>query len=259
MSLQTSDEPFFIGWSGKLPKGLTRFYLLVGLLFVSGFALLGLAMGSQVDNPSNNLFAGRSSISQAKPLGWQGDQRFEGALTYRPYPLLHLPTADGNGTQRTLLLSGYGKRGPEIEGSPSRAMAIGGLLKRGDIDMLVMDDPPKALSGNMKVPVAEALGHWKAAGEICDGKCYPGGMAPGGGLSHRACAVVCLIGEVPAIFVVAEPVAGSSFLLLAGPDGGPLPAELLAYAAKPLQLEGEVERLGSMLIFRVDPTKARLL
>jgi hypothetical protein len=122
-----------------------------------------------------------------------------------------------------------------------------------------MDDPPTGLAGEAKAPVSQSLGHWKAAGEICDGKCYPGGMAPGGGLSHRACAVVCLIGEVPAIFVVAEPVAGSSFLLLAGPDGGAMPVELRSYVAKPLQLEGEVERLGSILIFRVDPTKARLL
>jgi hypothetical protein len=259
MSLHASDEPFFIGWSGKLPGSLGRFYLVVGLLFVSLFALLGLALGSQVDNPAQNLFVGHSSSPQAKPLGWQGDQHFEGALTMRPYPLLHVAPSDGSGAQRTLLLSGYGKRGPEIVGSPTRVSAMGGLLKRGDIDMLVMDDPPTELAREIKAPVAQPMGHWKAVGEICDGKCYPGGMTPGGGLSHRACAVVCLIGEIPAIFVVAEPVAGSSFLLLAGPDGGAMPNELRPYAAKPLELEGEVERLGSILIFRVDPRKARLL
>ena len=259
MSLNTSEEPFFVGWSGKLPGSLARFYLVAGFLFVGLFALLGLVLGSQVDNPALNLFAGLSSSPQAKPLGWQGDQHFEGALTLRPYPLLHVATTDGSATQRTFLLSGYGKRGPEIVGASSRVAVVGGLLKRGDIDMLVMDDPPTALAGETKAPTAQPLGRWKAVGEICDGKCYPGGMTPGGGLSHRACAVVCLIGEVPAIFVVAEPVAGSSFLLLAGPDGGAMPDELRPFTAKPLELEGEVERLGSILIFRVDPNKARLL
>ena len=219
--------------------------------------LIGLALGSNVDDPSRNLFAGVAGAPQARPEGWLGEQHFEGSLTLRPYPLLHV--AGSAGATRSLLLSGYGKRGPEIAPGSAKVMAVGGLLKRGDIDMLVMDDPPDASAGVATPPVAQPLGHWKASGEICDGKCYPGGMTPGGGLSHRACAVVCLIGEVPAIFVVAEPVAGSSFLLLAGPDGGPMPEVLRPYAAKPLELEGEVERLGSILIFRIDPTKAHLL
>ena len=259
MSAKTSDDAFFIGWSGKLPNGLGGFYMAVGGIFIAVFVLIGLALGGNVDNSSRNLFAGvaNANAPQAKVEGWQGDQHFDGSLTLRPYPLLH--GAGGAGATRSLLLSGYGKRGPEITPGLGKVTAVGGLLKRGDIDMLVMDDPPTAQQGAATPPVAQPVGHWKAAGEICDGKCYPGGMAPGGGLSHRACAVVCLIGEVPPIFVVAEPVAGSTFLLLAGPDGGPMPESLRAYAAKPLELEGDIERLGSILIFRIDPKKARLL
>ena len=84
-------------------------------------------------------------------------------------------------------------------------------------------------------------------------------MTPGGGLAHRACASLCLIGEVPPVFVVASPVAGASFLLLAGPDGGEAPALLNDFIARPIELEGEVERLGAMMIFRVDPKKVRQL
>jgi hypothetical protein len=95
-------------------------------------------------------------------------------------------------------------------------------------------------------------------GEICDGKCYPGGMTPGFGLAHRACAALCITGAVPALFIVAAPVAGASSLLLAGPDGGPPSEALVALAGRPLELEGEVERLGTITVFRVDPAKARV-
>ena len=84
-------------------------------------------------------------------------------------------------------------------------------------------------------------------------------MSPGGGLSHRACASLCLIGEVPAVLVVASPIAGADFLVLAGPDGGPPPDSFRNYTARPIELEGDVVRLGKVLIFRADPSKVKQL
>ena len=45
MSAKTSDDAFFIGWSGKLPNGLGGFYMAVGGIFIAVFVLIGLALG----------------------------------------------------------------------------------------------------------------------------------------------------------------------------------------------------------------------
>ena len=259
MTTPAANEPFFIGWSGKLPRELVRFYLGVGLVALVVFGGLGLFLGGGIDDPSRNLFAARPGQSVAKPEGWMGDQKFSGSLTLLPYPVLHVSASAGGPVERSMLLSGSGKRGVETRETARRVVAEGGLLRRGDIDMLVVDEPVNVSAEKASPPAVQPLGRWRSVGEICDGKCYPGGMTPGFGLAHRACATVCLVGDVPAIFVVAEPIDGASFLLLAGPDGGPPGAWIRDLIARPLELQGAVERVGTMLIFKVDPDKARLL
>jgi hypothetical protein len=161
-----------------------------------------------------------------------------------------------------VLLSGDGKRGPQIDPAlnDGAMVSLTGLrLRRGTIDMLVVGDAIHPLpEPPIVAPVAVSLGRWRIAGEICDGKCQTGAMQPGQGLSHRACASLCLIGGVPPVFVAASPVAGTSFLLLAGPDGRALP-DLRRLAALPVVLEGEIERRGDLLIFKVDLAAARVL
>ena len=76
-------------------------------------------------------------------------------------------------------------------------------------------------------------------------------MRPGTGLAHRACANLCLLGDVAPVFVSAGPIDGDGFLLMAGPDGKAVPAALFDYTAVLVALEGEVERHGDMLILKV--------
>jgi hypothetical protein len=254
-----AQDPFFIGWSGKLPPELKRFYLSVGFVMVSLFGGIGLFLGSAIDDPSRNLFADRPGANVAKPLGWISDQKFLGTLTLHPYPVLHVSSVAGGPVERSVLLSGSGKRGVETRETAHLVTAEGGLLKRGDIDMLVVDEPVTIDARAAAPPPVQQLGIWRSIGEICDGKCYPGGMTPGFGLAHRACATLCLIGDVPAIFVVADPIEGASFLLIAGPDGGPPGEWIRDMIARPVELVGAVERVGTMLVFKVDPQKARLL
>jgi len=251
-------EPFFIGWSNSPPASILRFGLAcaAGLLLILG--LLGYGLGSAIDDPSRNLFAGIASAPQDKPLGWLGDQELTGVLTHRPSPVLHLPATPDAPFGRAVILSGDGKRGATVPANGVGVTLVGGLLRRSGIEMLVVGDEAKTAPAPMAVPAPIPLGRWRAVGEICDGKCYPGGMTPGFGLAHRSCAALCITGAVPALFIVAAPVAGASSLLLAGPDGGPPSQDLVALAGRPLELEGEVERLGTITVFRVDPSKARV-
>ena len=84
-------------------------------------------------------------------------------------------------------------------------------------------------------------------------------MRPGNGLSHKACATLCLYGEVPPIFVTLAPVDGHSFLVITGPDNASPYSHLAHLIAIPVELEGEVERIGNVLFFRLDPARMRRL
>ena len=105
----------------------------------------------------------------------------------------------------------------------------------------------------------EDLGRWKLTGEICDGKCLAGAMRPGRGLAHRACANLCLVGGVPPVFVSSAPIDDEEFLLIGGPDGGPLPAAMLEYTALYISVEGRIERRGGMLVFLIYPDTVEVL
>lgn len=249
----SQPAPFFIGWSRTVPAEIRRFAGAVGMLLVLGVGGLGLLLG--MGHPSPRLLAGTPEAGP-RPLDWLPDQTLSGTYHLLPVPMLWIEPDAGHPSGRSVLLSGDGKHSVANPAMAGRRVTVtGGLLQRGDIAMLVSDDPPTLHEGPGTVPGAVPLGRWRAAGEICDGKCYSGGMKPGSGLAHRACARLCLTGEVPAVFVVASPIAGHSFLLLAAADGGPPPAALRDRAALPVVLEGDVERRGDMLVLRVADIK----
>jgi hypothetical protein len=260
MSASRGDEPFFIGWSRAVPPSLLRFCAWVALVLACLLGGLGMLLGRSVEDPAARLLSFAPSV-QTRPEAWAGDRTLRGIVTTEPYPILHLPAAPDMPFGHAVLLVGDGKHGAEIEASETPVEVTGGLLRRGDVAMLVLDGPPRPVAGEhpRPAPDSQPLGRWRVAGEICDGKCYAGAMRPGSGLSHRACADLCLIGDVPAIFVAAEPVAGRQFLVLSSPNGGKPPAILRSLVALPVELEGEVERRGDILIFKVDFDRARLL
>ncbi|WP_233270650.1 hypothetical protein [Chachezhania sediminis] len=252
MSVPDKDI-FFIGWSKKLPVGLRRILPAVAVLLLLAFPVMGYVIALGQDNPGTGRFR------------WDlGPQEVTGVLTTTPYPTVTL-------TEETELLpkghvlmtAGPGKRGADLAaaGSGDLVTVRGVLLTRGSLDMMQVDTVSTVGRGDLAPD--ETLGRWRLTGEICDGKCLSGAMRPGKGLSHKACAELCLLGDVPPVFVTPAPVVpeleGSDFLLLAGPDGGPMPDALLGKAALLVGLDGEILRRGDMLIFRADPDTVEVL
>lgn len=242
--MTAAREPFFIGWTNRLPPGMR-------------LPVLGVAAGMLALLLGVALLLGRAS-GEPSTGNWAGEAALRGTLTLRPYPLLRL--ADGH----TVLLSAFGKAqiavGPALDGQP--VQAGGALIRRGTLDMLVVNDPAQLHATDAAIPppaAAVPLGRWRIAGEICDGKCYTGAMRPGAGIAHRACASLCLEGDIPPVLVSEQPAAGSSFFLLAGPDGGRLPPELLKLTGLRLRLDGDLERRGDLLVFRADPASVQVL
>ena len=102
------------------------------------------------------------------------------------------------------------------------------------------------------IPARKPLGTWRVTGEICDGKCLAGAMRPGRGLAHKACANLCLLGAVPPIFVSTQPVAGAQFMLVTGPDGGPLPEAAYDAVGEYVSVTGTLAMHGAMPVFAID-------
>jgi hypothetical protein len=239
----------FVGWAARPPAHLRPFLRRLALGLPLSLLGLGLFLGLAPQDPAGPRFATGGAPLPALPTPEPG---VTGVLTLRPYPLLHV--GEG-GAMRTLLLAGDGKQRPpgdlsRLDGQ--RVTAEGFLLSRGDIAMLVLGAAPEAL-GHATPPAREALGRWRITGEICDGKCAADGMRPGIGIAHRACATLCLDGEIPAVFVSDVPLLGHAHLLLAGPDGGPMGPAFRPFIGRRVTLEGRVERLGRLLIFHPEP------
>lgn len=248
-------EIFFIGFLSQLPAGLRLFLPVAAVVLVCVFAGLGLAVGAATDDPGDGRFRGDL-----------GRQELVGVVHVRPYPTLWIV----EGTEafpagHVMMLSGAGKRGAmaaeTFDGKLTRVQGI--VLTRGDLDMLQLaggNRKPMAAEGDAPaLPDDEALGRWRVTGEICDGKCLAGAMRPGRGIAHKACANLCLVGDIPPVLALTGTIEGQRFLLIGGPDGGPMPAAFLDDTAALVELEGDVVRRGDLLILLADPETLRVL
>ena len=261
---RSADDDFFIGWSNQLPRPFRSRMIAAGLAMICGLMALGYGLSRHADDPGDSLLKLGPRTAEGQPVrpeDWKSDQVFRGRLETTGYSVLHVSPDAAFPRGRVILLSGDGKRGPPIEGLTGAVEVRGGLMRRGELEMLVVESPATpAPGGNVAEPLSrQSLGRWRIAGEICDGKCYPGGMRPGSGISHRACAVLCLSGDIPPVLVTAAPVAGQSFLILASTDGASPYAHIAHAIGIPVELEGDVERVGNVLVFRLDPSKIRPL
>jgi len=251
-----SDEkpPFFVGYLG-IPKGLKGFLLKVSALTFAGFAAGAVLAGATQDDPGEAGFRfdyGRQTVT--------------GIIEAKPYPLLYVTEGSEHiKTGKTMMLSGQGKTGAmknvaALEGEIIEA--TGFILKRGELNMLQLlggKRGVKPLSKEAPIPASEQLGRWKLQGEICDGKCLAGAMQPGRGLAHKACANLCLFGDIPPVFVSSQPIEGEEYFLVAGADGGRLPEEAYDYIGQFVEIESDIERRGDMMVLKIDLEKIRAI
>ncbi|MEP2942973.1 MAG: hypothetical protein ABJL18_00795 [Hyphomicrobiales bacterium] len=252
--MNDAKAPFFVGYLG-IPKGLKVFLLFISIMLLSGFATSALLIGATQDDPGKAGF--RFDF---------GRQTVTGIIQDKPYPLIYVTKGNERiKTGQTLMLSGSGKRGA-MKAVKKRtgelAEVTGIILRRGDIDMLQLVGGKKGfkpLSEAAEIPASVPLGRWKIQGEICDGKCIAGAMNPGRGLAHKACANLCLEGDIPPVFVSTQPIEGSEFLLVGDANGRPLRRQLYDYVGQFVEIEANIERRGDLLVVLVDPANVSVV
>lgn len=262
MNAPDGRDFFFVGWAGKTGPALGRFLAGWAALVLVVFAAVGILLSRSTDDAADGLFDLAPDQAAQAPAVAEYATR-EGILSRAPYPILRTAPDAENPRGGTYLLSGDGKRGVELghdmaDGQTVRAAGV--LVRRGTLAMLIVDGALEPVGASRAAPDAPVpLGRFRIVGEICDGKCYPGAMSPGGGLTHRACAILCFAGEVPLVFASAAPVFGQSFLVLADANGGRPSLAIKSLIGIRVALEGEVERRGDALVYKVDWSRAKPL
>ena len=248
------DDPFFVGYL-RTPPALRGFLWIV----VAGLIVLSVGLSLWIGTTQDDPGPGALRFDY-------GRQTVKGVIELTPLPILHVTEGTERvPTGRTIMMSGQGKNGVIARPAAKQGQLVeasGVVLERGALDMMQLrggNNGLKALDGSASIPTTEDLGRWKLAGEICDGKCLAGAMRPGRGLAHKACANLCILGGVPPVFVSSQPVEGSEFLMISGPNGSDIPIEIFDAMAQYISAEGRISRHGEVLVFALDPETIEVL
>ena len=252
------NDEFYIGWEAKAAPGIGRAVhrAVLGLLILALLVPLGLAIAQQMIG--------------ASIFEWGTVKKFAGVLQLQPYPHLLVPRPGASGTQpgfSTYYLVApfkFGLDREKLSALEGKSVSLRGtLIYRGDQTMVealpdsikTVDAKSPILTGTETIP----LGRQTLRGEIVDSKCFLGVMNPGQLLPHRACAIRCISGGIPPMLLVRPTNGAAIYLLLVSADGKPVNQQVLDLVAEPVQITGEVERQGELLVLRADPATYRRL
>ncbi len=248
------NAPFFVGYL-KIPAKLHGFLIKVSVIIFASFVAGAFLAGASQDDPGKAGF--RFDF---------GRQKLKGVLEANPYPLLHVISgSDRIDAGQTIMLTAQGKSGIMTDTNALNGRVVeatGVIVRRGDLDMLQVLPGQRGIKPTNEasiLPASEPLGRWRLQGEICDGKCLAGAMQPGRGLAHKACANLCLLGDIPPVFVSSKPVEGEEFLMVGGADGGMLPRELYHFVGQFVEIEANVERRGDLLVVLVEAENVKVI
>jgi hypothetical protein len=182
---------------------------------------------------------------------------FGGRLVEFPYPAL----VGADVSETIYWLVGPGKHGAAdiVRGRDGqRVQLTGSLIQReGDIMIEVVPDSLVKVSSTSAIEPLQSRGVIVAEGEIVDSKCHLGVMKPGEGPMHRDCAVRCLLGRIPPMFVpLNRPDLGRVSLVS---DVAQPFADAEAFAGRRVAIRGEIFQRGAQKFLAVDRRDIRLL
>jgi hypothetical protein len=249
-----SDE-FYIGWEAKAAPGIGKMVRRAVMALVSISVLISVVLAISQRMIGESVFE------------WGTTRTFSGILQAQPYPhlLVARPGSAGGLPQfSTYYLVAPWKFGLNREAlTPLAGKSVtlkGTLIYRGNQTMV--ETKPNWIqasdkSSGISLPQTTRLGRQTLIGEIVDNKCFLGVMNPGQLTPHRACAIRCISGGVPPVLLVRQKDNVATYLLLVSSEGKPVNQQVLDMVAEPIEITGEVERQGELLILRADPATYR--
>ena len=253
------NDEFYIGWEKSAAPGLAR----ANRRLVAGLLLLALVVAALLAAAQHQIGVSVFEFGTLK--------HFTGVLQLKPYPHLLVPrpaVTDGQPAFSAYYLVAPLKHGLDVQRfaplDGKNVVLQGTLIYRGNQTMV--EAIPDSIQATNSIPatlaaVAETsaveLGRQTLVGEIVDSKCYLGVMNPGQLLPHRACAIRCLSGGVPPMLLVRQSHGPAVYVLLVSASGEPVNQAVLDLVAEPVEITGDLERQGDLLILRSDPATYR--
>jgi len=252
-----AERAFYVGYQPRAEAGLARFQRRVAL----GVLLAALGAGAGWTALHRLRPAARFEFGAPRPL--------TGRVLERPYPFLMLPRPGGARAPGVPADSGYplvgpwksgaealvaGREGQQVELQATLAYRDGRVVAEvvpGSLRELAPAEPGPGTG------LGVSLGRHTLVGEIVDSKCFFGVMNPGELKPHRACAVRCISGGIPPVLCVRGNDGRALYLLLVSEQGLPVHQAVLDRVAEPLEISGEVRRLGDFLVLFSDPETYR--
>jgi len=249
------NDEFYIGWEKKAAPGIGK------TVRRAVMALVVLALAAPI------VFALSQRMIGESVFEWGTHKSFGGVFRATPYPHLIVPRpgqVDGQPEFSTYYLVNEWKFGlpadavSAFDGKPVKIK--GTLIYRGSQTMI--ETKPEWIEAGgttptVSLPATVSLGKQTLVGEIVDSKCFLGVMNPGQLTPHRACAIRCISGGVPPVLLVRQQDAPAIYFLLVSAEGKPVNQQVLELVAEPVEITGEVERQGDLLILRADPATYR--
>ena len=250
------NDEFYIGWEAKAAPGIGKtvrravvLVLLIALIVPVVLAVSQRMIGASV-------------------FEWGNVKTFSGILQATPYPHLlvaRFGNAAGQNPFSTYYLVAplkFGLKPATIAALDGKLVTLKGtLIYRGSQTMIeVVSDsiaPATNQVASPPLPKIISLGRQTLVGEIVDSKCFLGVMNPGQLTPHRACAIRCISGGIPPVLLVRQKNGAPIYLLLVSAEGQPVNQQVLNLVAEPVEITGEVEQQGELLILRADPATYR--
>ncbi len=249
-------DEFYIGWEAEAAPGISRTLKRIAL------GLLAVALAIPVI-----LATAQRTISRSV-FEWGKQKSFSGILKVGPYPHLLVPRpgrSNSSPSFSSYLLVATWKFGlppTAIAQFDNKPVSLKGTLFYRDNQTMIETRPDwiqwdHSSKTTNSLPATVSLGKQTLVGEIVDSKCFFGVMNPGRLTTHRACAIRCISGGCPPVLVVSLKERPPIYLLLVSADGKPVNDLVLDKIAEPLEISGEVERQGDLLILRANPSAYR--
>jgi hypothetical protein len=185
--------------------------------------------------------------------GTAGEVAYDGVLIAHPYPVVLVPAA-GRVAAHAVLMVSDGKFGAPagLAALDGKTVTVTGYpLLRDGLVVLQVSEETRVAKASLALAPPVALGPRTLTGEIVDSKCYLGAMVPGEGKVHESCAGLCLLGDIPALFVTRDAKGNLTYRLLADEKGQAMVEQASSHAGQFLTLSGTITRLDGIELFSV--------
>ncbi|WP_338867826.1 hypothetical protein WBJ53_15895 [Spirosoma sp. SC4-14] len=260
-----SNDEFYIGYQPNAPAGIARSMRLIVGILLTDLLLIAFALTRFEQGFSTSQFE-YGTLTEV-----------EGQLLRSPVPTLRVllgKDANGQNVYKSILLVNFLKFGAEsllqaytqkgVSESESLVRLSGTLLYYDGLTVLELTDQEQSLLSIKKTasplpPLQKTiLGTVKLTGEIVDPKCYFGAMKPGESKPHRDCAIRCISGGIPPVFVLKNQEGVATYLFLTDQQGHAINDRILKFVAVPIQVSGTLQRINEWMVLQIDPATIRL-